>query len=103
MDKLEKVIKGLECCQKKVCIYDDTLKECPYWELCGNHEEAFEDCTKALAIDALALLKAQEPMLVKQTNGHTGSPIWICGNCKSWIGSKIVSYCWHCGRAVKWE
>ena len=61
MDKLEKVTNGLECCQKKVCIYDDTLKECPYWELCGRHEDAFEDCTKVLAKDALALIKAQEP------------------------------------------
>lgn len=53
--------------------------------------------------DALELLKAQEPVSPMQTNGHTGSPIWICGNCKSWIGSKIVSYCWRCGRAVKWK
>ena len=60
MTDREKVIKGLECCQKKVCIYDDTLKECPYWELCGRHEDAFEDCTKVLAKDALALLKARE-------------------------------------------
>ena len=58
------VIKGLECCsQKKVCIYDDTLKECPYWERCGKHEDAFEDCTSALAQDALALLKAQSEEL----------------------------------------
>lgn len=56
----EKVIKGLECCTKKVCIFKDTMKECPYWELCGEYEGAFEDCTSALAKDVLALLKVQE-------------------------------------------
>ena len=60
MDKREKVIKGLECCTKKACIYKDTEKECPYSELCGEYEDSFEDCTTALAKDALALLKAQE-------------------------------------------
>ena len=65
----EKVIKGLVCCcQRKVCIYDDTLKECPYWELCGKHEDAFEDCTSALAQDAIALLKAQDAELERLKN-----------------------------------
>ena len=54
----EDIIKALECCAKKVCIYKDTLKECPYHELC---DEFFEDCTTALAKDAIALVKAQEP------------------------------------------
>lgn len=60
MTDREKVIKALECCTKKVCIYKDTEKECPYSELCGEYEDSFEDCTTALSKDALALLKAQE-------------------------------------------
>jgi hypothetical protein len=66
----EKVIKGLECCVKKVCIYESTKKECPYWKLCGNHEGAFEDCTTALAKDALELLKAQEPITGETSDGY---------------------------------
>ena len=62
MTDREKVIRGLECCTKKLCIYKDTENECPYSELCGDYEEAFEDCTTELAKDALALLKSQEPV-----------------------------------------
>ena len=60
MDR-EKVIRAIECCTNKVCIYTDTEKECPYWEMCDKY---FEDCTTALAKDALALLKAQEPRVM---------------------------------------
>lgn len=63
-EKREKVIKALECCTKKTCIYKDTEKECPYWELCGEYENSFEDCTTALSKDAIALLKAQEPRVL---------------------------------------
>ena len=105
MDKLEKVTKGLECCQKKVCIYDDTLKECPYWELCGRHEDAFEDCTKVLAKDALALLKSQESGKVNIT--ITQSDGWKEGNCP-FCGMKVDSFynwsfCGTCGRGLKWR
>ena len=64
MSDRKKVIKGLECCTKKICIYKDTEKECPYWELCGEYEDSFEDCTTALSKDALPLLKAQEPRVM---------------------------------------
>lgn len=74
MDKREKVAKGLECCTKKVCIYKDTEKECPYSELCGEYEDSFEDCTTALSKDALALLKAQEPrvMMLEEAKSASG-------------------------------
>lgn len=92
-EKREEVIKGLECCSVP-----------PKNRYCDSCPIGFGDgCRLKLKRAALTLLKAQEPVSPIQTNGHTGSPIWICGNCKSWIGSKIVSYCWHCGRAVKWE
>ena len=40
MANRNEVIRGLECCAKKVCIYKDTMKECPYHEMC---DEFFED------------------------------------------------------------
>ena len=81
MDKLEKVIRGLECCEKKVCIFKDTEKECPYWELCGEYESAFEDCTTALAKDALALLKAQEPKPPIVKENSYGWKFYYCPSC----------------------
>jgi len=52
MPDLEKVIKGLECCIKGDC----RENACPY---------ALDNaCRKSLAIDALSLLKAQEPRVM---------------------------------------
>jgi len=50
----EKVIKGLECC------ITDRCEDCPYEDICygDNDVELFD----TLARDALALLKAQEPI-----------------------------------------
>lgn len=52
MTEREKVIKGLECCIKHDS--DDKMRcgECPYEGACLNR----------LKVDALALLKAQEPI-----------------------------------------
>lgn len=79
-ENLKKVKKALECCAKKVCIYKDTEKKCPYWELCGEYEGSFEDCTTALSKDALALLKAQEPRMMSLEEvlnaENTAEPLW---------------------------
>lgn len=99
MDR-DKVIKALECCTKKICIYKDTEKECPYWELCGEYEDAFEDCTTALAKDAIALLKAQEPVKPKWQKGYA-----YCGKCGyklHWIVDQN-NFCPNCGQEVKWK
>lgn len=104
MTEREKVIKGLECCEKKVCIFRDTEKDCPYWELCGEYDDAFKDCTTALAKDAIALLKAQEPRNVSDVFvAHEGK----LGNCPA-CGAELMDYynethCGRCGQAVKWE
>ena len=60
MDKREKVIKGLECCKGKACIYSIPEIECPYEAWRGEYESAAEECTTMLASDALELLKAQD-------------------------------------------
>lgn len=56
MDNREKVIKGLECCGKgNMC-----RSHCPY----DGPENDIKNCTSQLAMDALSLLKAQEPHVI---------------------------------------
>lgn len=98
MDR-EKVIKGLEWCmnEKHDCYRE---KGCPY-------ENEGEDigCKYALHRDALALLKAQEPVKpVFERQFMTSIEIYDCGKCGTSLGAKgIAKYCMNCGRAVKWE
>ena len=54
MDR-EKVIKGLECC----VAYDYKCNDCPYQDDGGAEDGCYSDELKA---DAIALLKAQEPV-----------------------------------------
>ncbi|MBQ1553953.1 MAG: hypothetical protein IIZ68_00710 [Clostridia bacterium] len=67
MDKLEKVIKWLECCSQGAKEpYTPTIRycaECPYLE-------SEIPCARALARDALELLKAQEPRLMTLEEVH---------------------------------
>lgn len=88
--KREKVIKGLECCVNDL----GECKVCPYAE---DEEMGKVACGKNLYSDALALLKAQEPVEPKQYEGTS-----YCGNCGDPI-NKLDNYCHECGRAVKWE
>ena len=54
--------------------------------------------------DALALLKAQEPVRVgkKIKAGDVVLDFYSCGHCKNAI-RKPWRYCPFCGRPVKWE
>ena len=96
----EKVVKGLKHCRGDDCNGDKWYK-CEY----SGH-----GCIDALLEDALALLKAQEPVAPIPTLDDD----WVCGNC----GESVVGYtelesggfedvrhnfCPNCGRAVKWE
>ena len=95
----EKVIKGLECCVKnmgecELCQYDEGRGKC--------------GCGKQLYADALALLKAQEPVKPILARGW-----YWCGSvgCRYSLTSALdddsparkPNYCEKCGRAVKWE
>lgn len=95
MDKYEKVIKGLECCIKRDPDDKTRCGECPYEGACLNR----------LKSDALALLKAQEPVKPKREDDRPISPL-RCGNCGAYIvvgnGFK-AKYCYECGKAVKWD
>lgn len=86
-DIREKVIKGLEIHLKP----NSRCVGCPYPNngLCGDQ----------LYRDALALLKAQEPVEPVYEIGITR-----CGQCNHEIDKYGGdNYCPQCGRAVKWE
>lgn len=105
----EKVINGLEYCIDYAQRVKDALKEvpcegCPYRELkprqVGEH-----DCIDTLFGDALAMLKAQEPVKPLDENywKHT---MGRCGHCKAplpAIEGLRSKFCWMCGKAVKWD
>ena len=57
MTDREKVIKGLECC----VAYDYKCNDCPYQDDGGAEDGCYSDELKA---DAIALLKAQEPVVM---------------------------------------
>ena len=103
MDR-EKVIKAFEFClmppsreelENDICSHED----CPYYREYNGGK-----CVSAVAKDALALLKAQEPMAVHVTAEINYRKIGNCPNCGKTIDSgDYPNYCGHCGQAVKWE
>ena len=72
----EKVMKGLECCSQGAKEpYTPTIRycaECPY-------PESEIPCTRALARDALELLKAQEPrvMTLEEVEDALDTVVWV--------------------------
>ena len=94
----DEVIRGLECCMLS---YKDGCEECPYL--------AKGMCEELLGENALALLKAQEPVApVLQLGGN-----YVCGACGVYTvgfmhpltGESVQTwqYCGKCGKKVKWE
>ena len=69
MTDREKVIKGLECC----AAYEYKCNDCPYQDDGGAEDGCYSD---ELKTDALALLKAQEPMVMtlEEFNAHWKTP-----------------------------
>ena len=115
MTELEKVIKGLECClgkgQKR-----GMCEDCPY------NTGRMKCNLGEMHIDALAMLKEQEPRVmtleavrpIVEKNISTGEcedpwgRLFFCGACGKRINEKYNpdeddKYCKHCGRAVKWK
>lgn len=77
MAEWEKVIKGLECCREM----DNPpgwrvggCEDCPYKPLKGE-----DRCAKSLKVDALNLLKAQEPRVLTLDEAREAAliPIWF--------------------------
>ena len=105
MEKLEKIIRGLECCATNRRRREDCEAiKCTYLDL-EKH-----GCIHQLIRDALALLKAQEP--VEPTEPDEDKTRY-CGDCGSPVGYEVLgapgldyiqyNYCPICGRPVKWE
>lgn len=84
MDKLEKVIKGLECCQ----IGCD--RDCPYWT---RQLGSTSICRSEMERDALALLKAQEPRLVTESDFNGADEY---GYIPVWTEEKDGDMYWEC-------
>ena len=103
MDKLEKVIKGLEC--HKRAMYGEidehgiACNSCPYKDMESSCHSRTEG---SLIKDAIALLKAQEPVTPQDHDPVIYGHRFMCGKChhKIWRNNNV---CPNCGRAVKWE
>ena len=96
MTKMERAIKGLECCLPP---HDPNCDICPY-------DSIDLRCRAKLRDDVMALLKAQEPKMV-QVIGTVGVLDIRFADCP-WCGVRIhdnesQNYCGSCGKPVKWE
>ena len=100
MTDREKVIKGLSICSSGD-LHSQRGRDCTN---CPYYPAGWTGCTaKPLLLDALELLKKQETVKPEfdSLDGYVGK--WRCGNCHVSIGAPLASYCWHCGKAMKWE
>ena len=99
MPDREKVIRALECC---LDINSSKYKHCLNCDYRHDIDHCQWACqTDGILEDALALLKAQEPV-VPHRNYQYLSDYWCeCGWHLGRGGS--VKYCPECGRAVKWD
>lgn len=109
MPDREKVLKGLECCEKTD---GSDCKNCPYTDDC--------DCVEFMSRDALALLKKQEAtikaqqfvlnnaceklkeqkMAMKPKNiDKVGGNCPVCGLRMA----RNHKYCYQCGQEMDWE
>lgn len=101
MPDREKVIKALELCTSKIETRTQTPCEtCPYHNR-KYHGVLGDGCcnVRSLQRDALALLKAQEPV----TPYFNSRLTWSCGNQCGTDLMGFEKYCPECGRAVRWE
>lgn len=96
MNNREKVIKGLEICYCPL----SKCKDCPYYNLPDE-----QSCNDVLCLDALALLKEQEPLKPKSKvrHGANGQIQHFCGKCNAILYHHKQKFCIECGQAVKWE
>ena len=103
MEKLLKVMEGLECCKEST--NDDPFArcmECPY----NDVGVSVQDCRAVLSADALELLKEHEPVEPIAQLDRDEDYIFLCSNCKEEIfGGDILhdNYCTTCGRLVNWH
>ena len=103
----EKVIKALECAIDENHYGFKRCHDCDYRKDI-DHFQYVCDGDKCIA-DAIALLKAQEPIAPIRRSAHAqgADDVWYeCGNCGEFLSVNRYStkqFCAKCGRAVKWE
>lgn len=108
MPDREKVIEALEACVLKDP--DDSM-DCRHCPRCNYGAFITTSCINGVMADALALLKAQEPIAPVKVNRYMetdengdwfSTETYDCGNCGVELHGK-ANYCYLCGMAVKWE
>ena len=94
MERIEKVIKGIECCTEGGC------RDCPYYKNC----DIFDDyLSGTLLKDVLEVLKEQRPIKPVCFEHRRTRNKYQCGNCGSSEVFKEWEYCPWCGRELKWD
>lgn len=95
MPDWEKVKIPLERCKgEDMCIG----VKCPYFY--------DEKCEKTWRSDAIALMKAQEPVkpvILVQDAALSNGAKYLCGKCGGSFFHQKVNFCPWCGKAVNWE
>lgn len=100
--QVDKVIRGLECCIGYGIEDTPGCEDCPYNDMGDTCERI-----RPLYEDALALLKAQEPVEPKMMEFVDKGVTWekyevpTCGVCGALLGDAL--FCPMCGSEVKWD
>ena len=107
MENAVKVIRGLECCMVGDG-HSPKCELCPYATVGDDTCQTMDD----LFADAIALLKAQEPVeprIVDTSNSKLYHNDMFknhyCGNCGEFLHvvNRKDLFCSQCGKAVKWN
>lgn len=104
MPDRNKVIEALEACVLKD---PDDSRNCRHCPRCNYGAFITNSCINGVMADALALLKAQEPVEPKMMEFVDEGLTWekyevpTCGVCGALLGD--AQFCPMCGRAVKWN
>lgn len=99
MPDRKEIIKGLlQHCEGSIFV--DRCGECPYYDVVTD--DPFQ-CRDGLLMDALVLLKEQEPVRPIKKLGIVES--FKCGACEWVLGwaAGFPLYCPRCGRKVDWN
>ena len=99
----EKVIRGLKC-----IVWSDqqgTCNECKYFRPFTDHPDCGWCDNRIVLMDALELLREQEPVRFKVTQQRRSYPFWdaVCDGCgyKTCTIHTNWKYCPECGRRIK--
>ena len=96
VDKLEKVIKGLECCKNGFC------EECPYDQSKRRDDHYCERWQ--VQDDAIELLKEKQPKKVKDFQYLADLFVGKCPSCGEELNNEVYpAFCGFCGQRISWK